>query len=94
MLSWIFTFVGLLLSFIFMDLDSSSFIEALLCPLIFTTFLVILLFKYRKANNSQNYATSGISSFGANANSNANSSFDSWSVSSDSCSGDSSAGGE
>lgn len=84
MLSWIFTFVGLLLSFIFMDLDSSSFIEALLCPLIFTTFLVILLFKYRKANNSQNYATSGISSFGANSN--ANSSFDSWSVSSDSSS--------
>lgn len=85
MLSWIFTLTGLAISFIFTNLDSSSFIEALLCPIIFAVFLILALIKLKNSSHSEGYVVDSASS-----NTSHSSSMDSWSISS----GDSSVGGE
>ncbi|TPH12487.1 hypothetical protein [Litorilituus lipolyticus] len=88
MLSWIFTLAGLAVSFAYIDLDSSSFIGALLCPIIFTAFLISAVIKFRNSSQSETYVGSSISS-----SSSSSSSMDSWTVSGDSFSGGDCSGG-
>jgi len=91
MLSWIFTLVGLAISFTFIDLDSSSFVGALLCPIIFTAFFISAVIKFRNSSQSETYVGNSIGS--SSSSSSSSSSMDSWSVSGDSFSGGDCSGG-
>jgi len=79
-MSWIFHFIGLLISFSFIDLSSSSLFAAIICPMFFAAFLISFLYKLSCSSESSGYlddAKAEVSS----------SFFDSWSSGDNSSSG-------